>query len=124
MSSDRQILNYGDHAPPKKGTPFGDPKKKRNFASKWIKEGISFANVVWSLDIFGHWNAKRSSRPYLMYWALNVGWPAFEMVFLIGGHGRRQWAGANWRFRRSQKNQVKIRASRREARLLLVIRSR
>ncbi|GFU04757.1 nucleic-acid-binding protein from transposon X-element [Trichonephila clavipes] len=31
---------------PKKGTPFGDPKKKRNFASKWIKEGISFANVV------------------------------------------------------------------------------
>ncbi|GFX63373.1 hypothetical protein TNCV_3619761 [Trichonephila clavipes] len=30
----------------KKGTPFGDPKKKRNFASKWIKEGISFANVV------------------------------------------------------------------------------
>ncbi|GFY35810.1 uncharacterized protein TNCV_4841871 [Trichonephila clavipes] len=32
--------------PPKKGTPFGDPKKKRNFASKWIKEGISFANVV------------------------------------------------------------------------------
>ncbi|GFX41708.1 hypothetical protein TNCV_233871 [Trichonephila clavipes] len=29
-----------------KGTPFGDPKKKRNFASKWIKEGISFANVV------------------------------------------------------------------------------
>ncbi|GFS67958.1 hypothetical protein TNCV_1362031 [Trichonephila clavipes] len=31
---------------------------------------------------------------------------------------------ANWRFRRSQKNQVKIRASRREARLLLVIRSR
>ncbi|GFS87003.1 hypothetical protein TNCV_1406751 [Trichonephila clavipes] len=32
--------------PKKKGTPFGDPKKKRNFASKWIKEGISFANVV------------------------------------------------------------------------------
>ncbi|GFV85261.1 uncharacterized protein TNCV_928921 [Trichonephila clavipes] len=31
---------------PKKGTPFGDPKKKRNFASKWIKEEISFANVV------------------------------------------------------------------------------
>ncbi|GFS80708.1 hypothetical protein TNCV_86331 [Trichonephila clavipes] len=31
---------------PKKGTPYGDPKKKRNFASKWIKEGISFANVV------------------------------------------------------------------------------
>ncbi|GFW55953.1 hypothetical protein TNCV_4390941 [Trichonephila clavipes] len=35
-----------DLADPKKGTPFGDPKKKRNFASKWIKEGISFANVV------------------------------------------------------------------------------
>ncbi|GFU80188.1 uncharacterized protein TNCV_4309901 [Trichonephila clavipes] len=31
---------------PKKGTPFADPKKKRNFATKWIKEGISFANVV------------------------------------------------------------------------------
>ncbi|GFV69032.1 putative RNA-directed DNA polymerase from transposon X-element [Trichonephila clavipes] len=30
----------------KKGTPFADPKKKRNFATKWIKEGISFANVV------------------------------------------------------------------------------
>ncbi|GFU64606.1 uncharacterized protein TNCV_849771 [Trichonephila clavipes] len=30
----------------KKGTPFADPKKKRNFAAKWIKEGISFANVV------------------------------------------------------------------------------
>ncbi|GFT57502.1 hypothetical protein TNCV_971271 [Trichonephila clavipes] len=28
------------------GTPFADPKKKRNFATKWIKEGISFANVV------------------------------------------------------------------------------
>ncbi|GFW74766.1 uncharacterized protein TNCV_963411 [Trichonephila clavipes] len=31
---------------PKKGTSFADPKKKRNFATKWIKEGISFANVV------------------------------------------------------------------------------
>ncbi|GFY17240.1 uncharacterized protein TNCV_1090161 [Trichonephila clavipes] len=31
---------------PKKGTLFADPKKKRNFATKWIKEGISFANVV------------------------------------------------------------------------------
>ncbi|GFW51191.1 hypothetical protein TNCV_3594731 [Trichonephila clavipes] len=31
---------------PKKGTPFADPKKKRNYATKWIKEGISFANVV------------------------------------------------------------------------------
>ncbi|GFW13284.1 hypothetical protein TNCV_3767021 [Trichonephila clavipes] len=30
----------------KKRNPFRDPKKKRNFASKWIKEGISFANVV------------------------------------------------------------------------------
>ncbi|GFX56574.1 uncharacterized protein TNCV_5034931 [Trichonephila clavipes] len=26
-----------------------------------------------SLDIFGHWNAKRSSVPYLKYWALDVG---------------------------------------------------
>ncbi|GFY21727.1 hypothetical protein TNCV_1168711 [Trichonephila clavipes] len=32
--------------PAKKGTPFADPKKKRNFATKWIKEGNSFANVV------------------------------------------------------------------------------
>ncbi|GFX83890.1 hypothetical protein TNCV_4885081 [Trichonephila clavipes] len=32
--------------PAEKGTPFADPKKKRNFANKWIKEGISFANVV------------------------------------------------------------------------------
>ncbi|GFT59588.1 uncharacterized protein TNCV_4278201 [Trichonephila clavipes] len=31
---------------PKKGTPFADSKKKRNFATKWIKEGISFTNVV------------------------------------------------------------------------------
>ncbi|GFW41377.1 uncharacterized protein TNCV_2047871 [Trichonephila clavipes] len=31
---------------PKKGTPFTDPKKKRNFATKWINEGISFVNVV------------------------------------------------------------------------------
>ncbi|GFW57447.1 hypothetical protein TNCV_543571 [Trichonephila clavipes] len=33
-----------------------------------------------SLDIFGHRNAKRSSVPYLKYWALDVGWPAFEIV--------------------------------------------
>ncbi|GFW67022.1 hypothetical protein TNCV_4689071 [Trichonephila clavipes] len=39
-------LNAPNAPQPKKGTPFGDPKKKRNFASKWIKEGISFANVV------------------------------------------------------------------------------
>ncbi|GFT31098.1 uncharacterized protein TNCV_1276521 [Trichonephila clavipes] len=31
---------------PKKGTPFADPKKKRNFAAKWIKEGIPYAIVV------------------------------------------------------------------------------
>ncbi|GFX04136.1 uncharacterized protein TNCV_3972851 [Trichonephila clavipes] len=31
---------------PKKGTAFTDPIKKKNFASKWTKEGISFANVV------------------------------------------------------------------------------
>ncbi|GFW91696.1 nucleic-acid-binding protein from transposon X-element [Trichonephila clavipes] len=31
---------------PKKGTAFTDPIKKKNFVSKWTKEGISFANVV------------------------------------------------------------------------------
>ncbi|GFU36348.1 uncharacterized protein TNCV_559791 [Trichonephila clavipes] len=31
---------------PKKGTAFSDPLKKKNFSSKWTKEGISFANVV------------------------------------------------------------------------------
>ncbi|GFT42228.1 uncharacterized protein TNCV_1465711 [Trichonephila clavipes] len=39
-------LTHLSYLQPKKGTPFADPKKKRNFASKWIKEGISFANVV------------------------------------------------------------------------------
>ncbi|GFS68273.1 uncharacterized protein TNCV_5028721 [Trichonephila clavipes] len=31
---------------PKKETAFTDPIKKKNFVSKWTKEGISFANVV------------------------------------------------------------------------------
>ncbi|GFT03237.1 uncharacterized protein TNCV_3610921 [Trichonephila clavipes] len=31
---------------PKKGTAFTDPIKKKNFVSKWTKEGISFAIVV------------------------------------------------------------------------------
>ncbi|GFY27678.1 hypothetical protein TNCV_241461 [Trichonephila clavipes] len=31
---------------PKKGTALTDPIKKKNFVSKWTKEGISFANVV------------------------------------------------------------------------------
>ncbi|GFU80692.1 uncharacterized protein TNCV_514191 [Trichonephila clavipes] len=31
---------------PKNGTAFSDPIKKKNFVSKWTKEGISFANVV------------------------------------------------------------------------------
>ncbi|GFX23764.1 hypothetical protein TNCV_3597061 [Trichonephila clavipes] len=44
--------------------------------------------------------------------------------FLIGGHGRRQWAGRTGAFRGLRKNQVQVRASRREARLLLVVRSR
>ncbi|GFV36427.1 hypothetical protein TNCV_2234741 [Trichonephila clavipes] len=56
-----------------------------------------------SLDIFGHWNAKRSSVPYLTYWALNVGWPAFEMVFPYWWTWKETVGGANWRFRRSQK---------------------
>ncbi|GFT77764.1 hypothetical protein TNCV_7851 [Trichonephila clavipes] len=32
--------------PSRKRNPFRRPQEKRNFASKWIKEGISFANVV------------------------------------------------------------------------------
>ncbi|GFT42887.1 hypothetical protein TNCV_3751771 [Trichonephila clavipes] len=44
--------------------------------------------------------------------------------FLIGGHGRRQWAERTGDFGGLRKNQVQIRASRREARLLLVVRSR
>ncbi|GFW32521.1 HTH_Tnp_Tc3_2 domain-containing protein [Trichonephila clavipes] len=44
--------------------------------------------------------------------------------FLIGGRGRRQWAGRTGDFGGLRKNQVQIRASRREARLLLVVRSR
>ncbi|GFX16463.1 uncharacterized protein TNCV_601861 [Trichonephila clavipes] len=35
---------YPKFPQPKKGTPFAD--FKRNFATKWIKEGISFANFV------------------------------------------------------------------------------
>ncbi|GFV20848.1 uncharacterized protein TNCV_552841 [Trichonephila clavipes] len=31
---------------PKKGTAFSDPIKRKNFSSKWTKEGISFAKVV------------------------------------------------------------------------------
>ncbi|GFU74831.1 hypothetical protein TNCV_2772791 [Trichonephila clavipes] len=42
----RHATPNAPNSPAEKGTPFGDPKKKRNFASKWIKEGISFANVV------------------------------------------------------------------------------
>ncbi|GFS77411.1 hypothetical protein TNCV_4566421 [Trichonephila clavipes] len=44
--------------------------------------------------------------------------------FLIGGHGRRQWVGRTGDFGGLRKNQVQIRASRRETRLLLVVRSR
>ncbi|GFY03781.1 hypothetical protein TNCV_4551181 [Trichonephila clavipes] len=44
--------------------------------------------------------------------------------FLIGGCGRRQWAGRTVGFGGLRKNQVQVRASRREARLLLVVRSR
>ncbi|GFV69556.1 uncharacterized protein TNCV_2779711 [Trichonephila clavipes] len=32
--------------PSRKRNPIRKPQEKRNFASKWIKEGISFANVV------------------------------------------------------------------------------
>ncbi|GFU90981.1 uncharacterized protein TNCV_4923121 [Trichonephila clavipes] len=31
---------------PKKGTAFSNPIARKNFSSKWTKEGISFANVV------------------------------------------------------------------------------
>ncbi|GFU83607.1 hypothetical protein TNCV_4183831 [Trichonephila clavipes] len=56
-----------------------------------------------------------------MYWALNVElYLLSRWCFLIGGHGgRRQWAGRTGDFGGLRKNQVQIRASRREARLLL-----
>ncbi|GFU77117.1 hypothetical protein TNCV_3389811 [Trichonephila clavipes] len=44
--------------------------------------------------------------------------------FLIGGCGRRQWAGRTVGFGGLRKSSPKVRASRREARLLLVVRSR
>ncbi|GFY35604.1 hypothetical protein TNCV_2618951 [Trichonephila clavipes] len=50
----------------------------------------------WSLDIIGHWNAKRSSVPYLTYWALDVGWPAFEIVFPYWWTWKETVGGANW----------------------------
>ncbi|GFX23527.1 nucleic-acid-binding protein from transposon X-element [Trichonephila clavipes] len=37
---------YPKFPQPKKGTAFTDSIKKKNFVSKWTKEGISFANVV------------------------------------------------------------------------------
>ncbi|GFX67829.1 hypothetical protein TNCV_1565301 [Trichonephila clavipes] len=52
--------------------------------------------LVASLDIIGHWNAKRSSVPYLTYWALDVGWPAFEMVFPYWWTWKETVGGANW----------------------------
>ncbi|GFW70574.1 hypothetical protein TNCV_1624071 [Trichonephila clavipes] len=83
-----------------------------------LKMTIVISGSLRSLDIIGHWNAKRSSVPYLTYWAL------LRWCFLIGGHGRRQWAGRTGDFGDLRKNQVQIRASRREARLLLVVRDR
>ncbi|GFW74874.1 uncharacterized protein TNCV_2677441 [Trichonephila clavipes] len=59
-----------------------------------------------SLDIIGHWNAKRSSVPYLVYWALDVDCLRWRSCILIGGHGRRMWEGENWWFQRSQKNSM------------------
>ncbi|GFW64761.1 hypothetical protein TNCV_4450631 [Trichonephila clavipes] len=49
-----------------------------------------------SLDIIGHWNAKRSSVPYLVYWALDVVCLRWLSCILIGGHGWSQWEGENW----------------------------
>ncbi|GFU62908.1 hypothetical protein TNCV_4591481 [Trichonephila clavipes] len=48
-----------------------------------------------SLDIIGYWNAKRSSVPYLVYWALDVDCLRWRSCILIGGHGRRKWEGAD-----------------------------
>ncbi|GFY30252.1 hypothetical protein TNCV_4065031 [Trichonephila clavipes] len=38
-----------------------------------------------------------------MYWALDVGWPAFEMVFPYWWMWKETVGGANCWFRRSQK---------------------
>ncbi|GFU77649.1 hypothetical protein TNCV_3723111, partial [Trichonephila clavipes] len=68
--------------------------------------------------------AKRSSVPYLMYWALDVGLACFRdgvslLVDMEGDSGRGELLVSA-----VLENQVQIRASRREARLLLVVRSR
>ncbi|GFV18413.1 hypothetical protein TNCV_2028831 [Trichonephila clavipes] len=42
----RHVILNVPNSQPKKGTAFSDPIKRKNFSSKWTKEGISFANVV------------------------------------------------------------------------------
>ncbi|GFT01192.1 hypothetical protein TNCV_3373151 [Trichonephila clavipes] len=69
-----------------------DPKLGLRPCSRWSKKIILFR----SLDIIGHWNAKRSSVPYLKYWALDVGWPAFEIVLPYWWTWKDTVGGANW----------------------------
>ncbi|GFU84328.1 hypothetical protein TNCV_1252211 [Trichonephila clavipes] len=49
-----------------------------------------------SLYVIGHWNSKRSSVPYLKYRALDVGWPAFEIVLPYWWTWKETVGGANW----------------------------
>ncbi|GFW61125.1 hypothetical protein TNCV_4873351 [Trichonephila clavipes] len=42
----RHVILNVPNSQPKKGAAFSDPIKRKNFSSKWTKEGISFANVV------------------------------------------------------------------------------
>ncbi|GFX58137.1 hypothetical protein TNCV_4048951 [Trichonephila clavipes] len=64
------------------------------FTCAFLTMWWSFRRLVCSsLDIFGHWNAKRSSVPYLMYWALDVGLACFRdgvslLVDMEGDSGR------------------------------------
>ncbi|GFX08849.1 hypothetical protein TNCV_1548861 [Trichonephila clavipes] len=68
------------------GTP---PREPSSFSPRFLSSRRS-------LDIIGHWNAKRSSVPYLTYWALDVGWPAFEIVFPYWWTWKETVGGANW----------------------------
>ncbi|GFT23251.1 hypothetical protein TNCV_3041691 [Trichonephila clavipes] len=65
---------------------------------------------------------KHILRPIkLTYWALNVGWPVSRWCFLYWWTWKETVGGAKMavHFGSLRKNQVQIRASRREARLLL-----
>ncbi|GFU63673.1 hypothetical protein TNCV_3886961 [Trichonephila clavipes] len=62
-------------------------------------------------------------RPILNVLVLDVGWPAFESGFLIGEHGRRQWAGRTGDFGGLRKIKSNFVQADEKARPLLVVRS-